>query len=260
MKLTALALLCITLIAPLKDMADSRSDWVIREKPQVIRFLAASGTPKPEAVVFMPGDGGWIGSAIEMARMVASLGYNVYGFDVKTYLTNFTGKTTLSEREMAADLRALGAWVHQKSGQPVIYAGWSQGANMSLLAGVASKPDEYCRGVLAIGITDQAVLGWRFIDNLTYFTRQLPNEPMFSPLPHIGKLTPLPLVMVAPTHDEYVTMETTRQIFDAAAQPKRIFIVEADDHRFFGGRDAFLQALRDGLRFLHDASGPGPRT
>ncbi len=258
MKTLALALFCLTLIAPLSDMADSRDQWLVRKKPQEIRFLAATGSPRPEAVIFMPGDGGWIGSAAQMARMVASLGYNVYGFDVKTYLSDFTGKTTLSEAEMAADLRALGAWVHQKSGQPVIYAGWSQGANMSLLAGVASKPDEYCRGVLAIGITDQAVLGWRFIDNLTYFTRQLPNEPMFSPFPHIRKLTPLPLVMVAPTHDEYVPMETTRKIFDAAVQPKRIFIVEAEDHRFWGGRDAFQKAVQEGLLFLHDAAGSGP--
>lgn len=260
MKLTVFALFCLTLIAPLSDMADSRSDWVVRGKPQQIRFLAATGQPKPEAVIFMPGDGGWIGSAVEMARMVAAQGYNVYGFDIKTYLCDFTGKTTLSEQEMAADLRSLGAWVHQKSGRPVIYAGWSQGANMSLLAGVASKPDAYFRGVLAIGITDQAVLGWRFLDNLTYFTRQLPNEPMFSPFPHIGKLAPLPLAIVAPMRDEYVTMETTRKIFDAAAEPKRIFIVEADDHRFFGGRDAFRKAVQEGLQFIHDASGPGPRS
>ncbi len=258
MKTMTFALFCLTLIAPLSDVADARDIWLVRAKPQEIRFLAANGSPRREAVIFMPGDGGWIGSAVEMARMVASLGYNVYGFDVKTYLSDFTGKTTLSEAEMAADLRSLGAWVHRKSGQPVIYAGWSQGANMSLLAGVASKPDEFCRGVLAIGITDSAVLGWRFLDNLTYFTRQLPNEPMFSPFPHIGKLAPLPLVIVAPTHDEYVTMETTRKLFDAAAQPKRIFIVEADDHRFWGGREAFQKAVQDGLLFLHDAAESGP--
>ena len=119
-------------------------------------------------------------------------------------------------------------------------------------------------GLIGTGLLGSAMAerlageGWRFLDNLTYFTRQLPNEPMFSPFPHIGKLAPLPLVIVAPTHDEYVSMETTRKLFDAAAQPKRIFIVEADDHRFWGGRDAFQKAVQDGLLFLHDAAGSGP--
>lgn len=257
MKSLLLAFLFITLMPPLSDMADSRSTWLIRGKPQEIRFLAAKGHPKPEAVLFMPGDGGWIGTAIQMAQMVSAQGYNVYGFDVKTYLSDFTGKTTLSEAEMASDLRRLGEWVHQESGQPVIFAGWSQGANMALLAGVASKPDAFCRGVLAIGMTDRAVLGWRFIDNLTYFTRQPPSEPVFFALPHIGKLAPLPLVIVASAHDEYVTMETTRELFDAAVYPKRIFIVEANDHRFFGGREAFQKALEEGLAYIRESFSPG---
>ena len=38
---------------------------------------------------------------------MTSWGYDVYGLDTKTYLTSFTGKTTLKETEVAADFHQL---------------------------------------------------------------------------------------------------------------------------------------------------------
>ncbi len=258
MKALLLALLCITLIPPPSDMADKRLTWTLRGKPQIIRVLHAKTPAKPEAILYMPGDGGWIGTAIEMARVMASLGYNVYAFDIKAYLTDFTGKTTLSEEEMAADLRALGAWVSQKSGRPVIYAGWSQGANMALLGAAASKTDPFSRGVLAIGMSDRAVLGWRFIDNLTYFTRGEPNEPVFYARPHLAALSPLPFVMVTPKYDEFIPAEVARSLYSAAAEPKRMLIVDAQDHSFSGRLDKFREAVDLGFTFIHDSYRRGP--
>lgn len=254
MKIFLFFLFWLTLIPPPSDMADDRITWTLRQKPQTIRVLEAKGPAKSEAILYMPGDGGWIGTAVDMARVMSALGYNVYGFDIKTYLTDFTGKTTLTEQEMAADLRDLGAWVHQKSGLPVIFAGWSQGANMALLGGVASSSDSFCRGVLAIGMGDRAVLGWRFIDNLTYFTRSDPNEPVFLALSHIAKLAPLPLVIVAPKHDEFVPTAITYKLYNAAAEPKRLLVVDALNHSYSGRLDKFSEAVDQGLTFIHNSA------
>lgn len=242
------------LVSAASALPSGRNTYALRGKTQEIYYLPAEGAAKPEAVLFMPGDAGWTGYAVEMANRIAALGYNVYGFDVKTYLTGFTGTTTLSEAEMAEDLRAIAIWIHAQSGQPVVLAGWSQGANMALLAGSASKNSSFCRGVLAIGLGDRAVLGWRFADNFTYFTKQEPNEPTFSAYEHLRTLSPYPLMMISSSHDEYVSTEVTKSLIDSAREPKRLVTIEAKNHRFSGKRDEFYQAIEDGLEWIHARS------
>src|SRR6185295_8774725 len=71
------------------------SAWV-RSQAQDIYFYPAQGALRG-SVLFVPGDGGWRGFAIDIAQVIAQGGYDVYGLDTKRYLESFTGRTALRE-------------------------------------------------------------------------------------------------------------------------------------------------------------------
>ena len=91
-----------------------KNTMMLRGQEEEIYFYAppaAAGDAPP--VLFLPGDGGWRGDVIDMAREVARAGYRVYGWDIKDYLEDFTGKTRLSEAEIAEDVATITGWVRK---------------------------------------------------------------------------------------------------------------------------------------------------
>jgi dienelactone hydrolase len=222
----------------------------LRGQQQEIYFYhATAGEGTPVKVLFLPGDGGWRGFAVDMARAIAGQGYDVYGWDIKTYLTGFTGKTTLSETEMMTDIREVARWTTQGKPEKVLLAGWSQGAGMVVLAAAAPQSEEVYRGVVAIGLPESALLGWRPIDDLTYITKKDPKEPTFRVVTHLPKVEPLPLAFIYSTSDEYITLQEAKRLFEAAREPKRYFEVTARNHRYDGNQSDFFRALSEALRW-----------
>ncbi len=219
----------------------------VRGKRQDIYFFRGNGQPAA-TVLFAPGDGGWRGFAITIAETMASWGCEVYGIDTKRYLESFTGETTLSVNDVMSDFAAISEWAGH--GRPVTLVGWSEGAGLVLLAGAAEANRKKVRGVVAISLGESSVLGWRAIDNLTYITKREPNEPHFPSLPYLPKVTPLPLAMIHAEHDEYTAVDAAQRMFRSAAEPKRFWLVPADNHRFDGARDAFFRALREGIEWI----------
>ncbi len=205
-------------------------------------------------MLYLPGDGGWRGFAVEMVKSMASFGYDVYAWDTKQYLESFTtGQSALKETDVMADFRFVAQWITQGRRDRVTLSGWSEGAGLALLAAASSQDKSALRGLLAIGLPESGSLGWRLADNLTYLTKRAPNEPQFSALPRMPKVAPLPLAMIYSTHDEYVSPESARKLFDNAAQPKRLFLVEARDHRYDGNQAEFYKSLREALSWIQAA-------
>ena len=123
---------------PLAAQVPGKNTPVLRGQPQEVYFFPAapdSGRPA-QKVLFAPGDAGMWGTSVEMAKTIASWGYDVYGLDTKDYLSSFTGKTTLKETEVMSDFRALARWISHGRPDPVILVGWSEGAGLCLLAAV----------------------------------------------------------------------------------------------------------------------------
>lgn len=108
-----------------------------------------------------------------------------------------------------------------------------------------------------MGLGDKNVLGWRFFDNLTYLTRKQPGELTFSALPYMRRIAPSPLVMLQSTKDEYVGGDEAKRLFSAAAEPNRLVLVEAQNHRFEGAQSEFFRQLRQALEWTA-ATGPKP--
>lgn len=241
--------LCIAQSVPLRPGRNSVPVRGVSQDVYVYRG-GASSAERP-CVLFAPGDGGWRGFAITVGEQVATWGYDLYGLDTKRYLVSFTGKTTLKETDVMTDIRTLADAVRGK--RRVALIGWSEGAGLMALAAAAPSKEAYA-GLITMGLGDKNVLGWRFSDNLTYLTRKPPNEPTFSALSYIPKISPLRLVMLQSTKDEYVGGDEAKRMFRAATEPKRLVLVEAQNHRFEGAHPEFFRHLRAALEWTTEAA------
>jgi dienelactone hydrolase len=233
--------------------APGRNSVTLRGQPQDVYFYPAEGGSGRAAgtVLYLPGDGGWRGFAIEMVRSMASSGYDVYAWDSKQYLESFTtGRGALREVDVMADFRFMARWINQGKRDRVILSGWSEGAGLALLGAASPENRSIVRGLLVIGLPEYGVLGWRLADDLTYLTRRSPNEPQFDALPQMPRVAPLPLAMIYSTHDEYVPQPKAKALFDAASQPKRFFLIDARDHHYSGDQAGFFKALREALAWI----------
>lgn len=229
---------------------------VIRGQTQEIYFYPAAGTsPLPHRkILFLPGDVGWRGLAITIAQTMASWGYDVYGMDTKRYLESFTGKTPLAVTDVMRDFREIARWMAVGKEERVTLVGWSEGAGLCLLGGAAADNQKLFKGLVAIGLGETSVLGWRWTDYLTYITGKEPEEPHFASVAYLPKVSPLPLLMLQATGDQYISVEAARRLFAVAKEPKRFVLIAAHNHRFDGNREGFFLALRAGLQWIQTTS------
>ena len=113
------------------------------------------------------------------------------------------------------------------------------GAGLSVLAAIEPLTRGLVRGVIALGLPDLNELGWRWTDSIIYITKGTPREPTFRISTIIDRLAPVPLAAIHATGDEYVPLEEARAVMDRAGEPKRLWIVEASNHRFGDNRAEF---------------------
>jgi hypothetical protein len=183
------------------------------------------GVTNARPVIVSSGDGGWIHLGPHVAQLLAAHGCFVVGFDVKAYLTGFSD------------------YANQYSPSKPILIGISEGAGLSVLAASDSITQRSIAGVIAIGLPDRNELAWRWRDSLIYLTHGIPNEPTFSAASLIGKVSPLPLAMVHSTHDEFVPLTDAQRMMALSGDPKRLWVVDASDHRFSNNLSEFDRSL-----------------
>jgi dienelactone hydrolase len=201
------------------------------------------GDPDQPIAIVSSGDGGWKHLGPHVAEALAAHGYRVIGFDVKSYLASFTTSTSaLSQTDVPADYAELITTVTHP-GRPVLLVGVSEGASLSVLAATNPRLQSRVSGVIAFGLPDKAELGWRLVDTLIYVTHTDPREPMFSTASIVAGMSPVPLAAIHSTHDEFVPLPEVGRVMAAASDPKRLWVVNAANHRFsdnLGACDAAL--------------------
>jgi hypothetical protein len=209
------------------------------------------GVTNARPVIVSSGDGGWIHLGPHVAQLLAAHGCFVVGFDVKAYLTGFTdGTKTLHAEDEPSDLRTISDYANQYSPSKPILIGISEGAGLSVLAASDSITQRSIAGVIAIGLPDRNELAWRWRDSLIYLTHGIPNEPTFSAASLIGKVSPLPLAMVHSTHDEFVPLTDAQRMRALSGDPKRLWVVDASDHRFSNTLSEFDRSLLAALDWV----------
>ena len=97
-----------------QPLAPGKNVVMLRGQAQEVHYYPAAGR-KSGVLLFLPGDGGWRGFAIDIANGASSFGYDVFGWDTRSYLAGFTpGKPTLTEAQVMADFRAMAGVLTQE--------------------------------------------------------------------------------------------------------------------------------------------------
>jgi fermentation-respiration switch protein FrsA (DUF1100 family) len=202
-------------------------------------------------VIVASGDGGWIHLGPHVAELLASRGFFVVGFDVKTYLAGFTTDTaTLRPADEPEDFKSLAAFASTATGRKPILIGVSEGAGLSVLAAAAPETKGVFGGVIGLGLPDHNELAWRWKDSLIYLTHRPPNEPGFSSASLVGAVAPLPLALLQSTHDEFVPLAETQRILARATDPKRLWVIDALNHRFSNNLPEFDARLMEAIAWV----------
>ena len=82
----------------------------------------------------------------------------------------------------------------------------------------------------------------------------MPNEPTFSAAAIVERVSPAPIAAIHSTRDEFVSLSEVQGIFDAAKEPKRLWIVKASDHRFSDNILEFDQRLAEAIEWVRTRS------
>ena len=248
-----LSLICASMVAA---MVAARPAWSQSRQMVTIRghqqslYIYGSGQGAP--VIVSSGDGGWIHLGPHVAELLAARGFYVIGFDVKAYLSSSTSeRSTLRPEEEPADYRVLAEFATKATGKKPILIGVSEGAGLSVLAATDPKTRTGIAGVIGLGLPDLNELGWRWKDMLIYLTHRPPNEPSFSAAAVVNRLAPLPLAAIHSTHDEFVPVSDVERVLKAANEPKRLWLVNASNHRFGDNLAEFDRTLIEAIAWVN---------
>jgi fermentation-respiration switch protein FrsA (DUF1100 family) len=66
----------------------------------------------------------------------------------------------------------------------------------------------------------------------------------------IGKVAPLPVVAIHSTKDESVSVDDIKRVMGRTLDPKQLWLIEADDHRFSGKEQELNQKLLDAIAWM----------
>ena len=228
--------------------AHTRETVMIRGHAQSLHLYGTRGNPP---AIVSSGDGGWMHLGPHVAEVLANHGFFVVGFDVKDYLEAFTtSKSTLRAEDEPADYKVLADFAARGSTRKPILIGVSEGAGLSVLAATEPQTRESIAGVLGLGLPDVNELGWRWRDALIYITHGTPNEPTFSTAAIVKRVGPTPLGAIHSTRDEFVALTEVQRIFDAAVEPKRLWVIDAADHRFSNNLPEFDRRLLEATDWI----------
>jgi pimeloyl-ACP methyl ester carboxylesterase len=229
--------------------AETRQTITLRGHDQVLHLYGTRGS---RPVIVSSGDGGWIHLGPHVAEVLLANGFFVVGFDAKAYLESFTnGAATVRVEDEPADYRALIDFAARETTQKTVLIGVSEGAGLSVLAATDPRNKEAVAAVIGLGLCDLTELGWRWKDMMIYLTHTTPHEPTFSVKAVVDRMRPIPLAAIHSTRDEYVPLAEVQQVLERAGQPKRLWIVNASNHRFSDNLAEFDRTLLEAIAWVH---------
>lgn len=228
-------------------------------KPLELHLAAprtAGGTP-PVLVLYASGDGGWFGAAVDMFREISRSGYYAVGFSSRAFLKIERPRGALvTASQLAAEYELVLARAREmlglEPGVRTILTGWSRGAAFSVLVGSELRAQHHILGVVAIGLSEGEDLD---IDGPDDETDDGPAAPAgrrwpFDTYERIARLGPMPCALIQSTRDNYFPAASARRRFGPDTRRRRLYAVDARNHRFSGGRDQFDAALADALQWI----------
>ena len=236
---------------------DRRTTVTLRGHAQILHLYGPSdGVP----VIMSSGDGGWIHLSPHVADLLGAKGFFVVGFDAKSYLESFTqGTSRLRVEDEPGDYQTLIGFASRTTGRKPVLIGTSEGAGLSVLAAADPINKDAVIGVIGLGLPNITELGWRWRDMAIYVTHRPPNEPSFKVTTVVDRLAPIPLAAIHSTHDEYVPLTEIKHVLATASDPKRLWVVEAGNHRFGDNLAQFDRSLLEAVAWVVEQRTGGAR-
>lgn len=217
--------------------------------------LHVYGRPGDRAAIVASGDGGWMHLAPHVAEWLAAHGWYVVGFDAKAYLVSGTETGgMLRTQQIPRDYEVLLRLVDSSPAKPVLI-GVSEGAGLAVVAAADPAVNPRIAGVVALGLGDVNELAWRWRDSIIYLTKGTPKEPAFHTTDFISRLAPAPIALLRSAQDEYVPAGESARLFALAREPKRLWTIDATNHRFSGNLPEFDTRLAEALGWIANNSG-----
>jgi dienelactone hydrolase len=254
--LCAAVMLAVQLAVPVPpaSIAAEPLDFTVRGKTLTLQVYRPAGMPKG-TIIMASGDVGWVGLAVRLSRFLSREGYIVVGVNTRRYLAAFrTGKTHLLVTDPPADYLAMAAWLERQQllVEPAVVSGVSEGAAIAVLAAASPENHRWLRGVITMGLPPIAELAWRWTDMRSWITKHDAREPSFAPKDVIASVSPVPLVMIQSTTDEYVRQADYELLEAAAEAPKKLVLIDARNHRFANRRNELRAAYLAALDWVQD--------
>lgn len=229
--------------------------------------VASVAPASPALVVYASGDGGWFGTAIDMWRLLARDGVVTAGFSARAFLKlDRPHGQLLDPTRLAGEYREvvmrLSDALQLPPDVPVILAGWSRGAALSVLAAAERHTVPALAGVIAIGLAGDEDLAIDGPDDESddgdgATTPAARTAHAFDPYAQIARV-PVPVAVIQATHDDYFPAAAAQARFGPDRADRRFIAVDAKNHRFAGGTAAFDAALHEAVRWVlaaHASSG-----
>ncbi len=250
-----LAFVLLGTAVPAAASATRKLDWPLRGRDLSLAIYQPSSAPKG-TILMGSGDVGWVGLGPSMADELAAQGYLVVGINVRQYLAAFTDRQKhLSVQDVPQDYRDLSELLKSAGFlvRPVIVSGVSEGAAVAVLAAADAKNHGWIDGVIAMGLPPTAELAWRWTDAAAWITKHEPEEPSFTATDFLPGVSPVPLVMIQSTKDDYVTEQDYRRYEAVARPPRKLVLIDASNHRFTDRRPQLTSAYFDALGWVQEA-------
>lgn len=217
--------------------------------------------PNPDTPVIIPlaGHGGNRGDLLGITKQLWEAGFTCLLFDYQTAINAKRAKSTLGFRETADTLLAI-EWVAKTyPGTGIGLLGYSMGGAVAILAAAADRrigavvtdsAFSSQRSVIAyllrrrVGIATTPVM--HMVDNL--FKRRLGFRlDDVNPAKRIGELSPTPVLIIHGTDDAVVPVTQAYELYEAAGEPKQLWILEGISHcsAYFADRIGYSQRVAD---------------
>jgi type IV secretory pathway VirJ component len=251
-------ILAMTAFVSMAGAAESveHVEWSQRGKTLSLSIYHPVGVAQRGTILMAGGDVGWVGLAVTMAHHLVAQGYLVVGINVRQYLSAYTaGASHLTPADIQRDYADLSQYLRSRGmlKSPVIVSGVSEGAALAVLAAAAPDNHSWISGAITMGLPAIAEIAWRWSDFTTWITKKDAAEPSVRARDYLASVSPVPLVMIQSTRDEYVPRTDYRDLESAARTPHQQVLIDASNHRFTDKIAELQQSYNAALAWISSA-------
>jgi fermentation-respiration switch protein FrsA (DUF1100 family) len=231
------------------DVGLARAESVTLQTDDGLRlgawFVPPGAQATGDTMIVFNGNAGNRAHRSDIAARVAELGVAVLLFDYRGYGGN---PGTPSEDGLARDARAAVAYLEGRAGvdpRRIVFLGESLGAGVAVGLAVERRPRALILRSPFTSLADTAAYHYPFLPVRWLLQDRYPSRD------RIAKAS-VPLLVITAARDSIVPSEQSRQLFDAAPEPKRLVVVDGVDHndlelavgaRVIGAIAEFLRTL-----------------